>query len=102
MNSGTKKMMGAAKIQVTTGVSRYGNPEPQIELRAPKGTPHRQVRAALFALAAEVELETPQHEGWIVQIDPLSDESGRVYLELMNCEEPEVARGLDLLRRICQ
>ena len=102
MNTTTRKMIGATHIQVSTGASRYGNPEPQIDLRAPKGTPHRKVRAALFALAAEVELETPRQEGWIVQIEPLSDETGRVYLELMSGEDPEVARGLALLQRICQ
>ena len=83
--------------------SRYGStPEPQIEVRMPKGTHFRRLHAALHRLAAEVELATPAREAWVVQTDPTSDERGRVYLELANGDEAEAARALALLRTIAR
>ena len=100
MNGATN--MIETKATVSQGASRYGVAEPQIELRAPKGTPHRRLRAALFALAAEAELATPREEGWIVQVEPIADEVGRVYLELTNGDEAETNRGMALLQRLCR
>ncbi len=80
--------------------SRYGNLEPQIALRFPKGTHHRVVKAALLKLAADVELATPASEGWLVNIEEYSDASGRVYLELVNATPAEAARGMSLLKTL--
>jgi hypothetical protein len=44
-----------------------------------KGTHYRIAKAFLHQLAADVELATPASEGWSVQVDDYSDESGRVY-----------------------
>ncbi len=101
MNSTTKKAIGDATITVGQVASRFGTPEPQIEVRMPKGAHHRKVRAALYMLAAETELATPAGESWVVQTDATSDERGRVYLELADGNEQEAARGLALLRRLC-
>ena len=80
--------------------SRYGNPEPQIALRFPKGTHHRVVKAALLKLAAELELATPANEGWLVNIKEYCDASGRVYLELSDATPAEAARGMALLKTL--
>jgi hypothetical protein len=98
--NGTTTMMGSATITICLGASRYGTPRPQVEVRAPKGTSHRRLRAALFALAAELELATPAGERWIVQVDPFADDVGWVYLELMDGDDAEAARAMQLLRRI--
>ena len=101
MNDTTKKAIGSATIKVGQAASRYGTPEPQIEVRMPKGTHFRKLRAALHMLAAEAELATPAGESWVVQTDATSDERGRIYLELADGNEQEAARGLELLRRLC-
>jgi hypothetical protein len=100
MNTTTKKAMKDATITASMVISRYGNPEPQIEVRIPKGTNFRRLHAALHLLAAEVELATPAGEAWIIQTDATSDERGRLYLELADATEAEAKRGLALLQRI--
>lgn len=100
MNNTTKKAIHGAAIKVEQVESRYGNPEPQIEVRMAKGTPFRRLHAALHLLAAEVELATPAGESWVVQTDATSDERGRLYLELADATPAEAKRGLKLLRRI--
>lgn len=41
---------------ISQAESHYGNAEPQIALRFPRGTHHRVLKAALHKLAADVEL----------------------------------------------
>ncbi|MFI5246538.1 MAG: hypothetical protein ACHQQR_14995 [Gemmatimonadales bacterium] len=101
MTNTTKKAMNGATLTVKMAESRYGNPEPRIEVRMPKGTHFRKLHAALHMLAAEIELATPTREGWCVQTDPTSDECGRVYFELSDSTDEEAKRGLALLRQIC-
>ncbi len=93
-------MIENGTMTVGNVASRYGTPEPQIEVRLPKGTSFRRLHAALHRLAAEIELATPVRESWVVQTDATSDERGRVYLELANGDEAEAARGVALLRTI--
>ncbi len=100
MNTRTKKLLKACTISTEIGESRYATRQPQLALRAPKGTHYRQVKAALLALAAEAELATPTSERWIPQVDHAGDEFGYVYLELAEGDEAEAKRGLALLRRI--
>lgn len=85
---------------ISQGESRYGNAEPQIALRYPKGTHHRVVKAALLKLAAEIELATPANEGWNVEIDVFYDACGRVYLELSDATPTESARAMALLKTL--
>jgi len=85
---------------VSQGQSRYGTPEPQIELRLPKGANHRLVSAALHKLAADVELATPERERWIVQTESFYDARGRVYLELSDATATEADRALALLKAL--
>jgi hypothetical protein len=102
MNSTTKQVPNAT-ISVGQVASRNGYPEPQIEVRVPKGTHHRTLKAALYRLAADVEVATaatPAKEAWIVQVDATSDERGRIYLELMDATEQEAKRALALLRSV--
>ena len=94
------KMLENATINVSLGQSRYGTPEPQATLRFAKKTHYRILRAALLSLAAEIEASTPMSESWTVQIDELSDDRGRVFLDLIQGGEPEVERGLALLRKV--
>ncbi|WP_342379402.1 hypothetical protein NVS55_08075 [Myxococcus stipitatus] len=97
--STTTKNTQATKT-VSQGESRYGSPEPQIEIRLPKGTSHRFVSAALHKLAAEVELATPERERWIVQTESFYDARGRVYLELSDATPAEAERGMALLKKL--
>lgn len=85
---------------VSQGQSRYGTPEPQIDLRFPKGASHRLVSAALHELAAKVELATPERERWIVQTESFYDARGRVYLELSDATPSEADRALALLKTL--
>lgn len=85
---------------VSQGRSYYGGPEPQIEVRFPKGTKFRAVKAAMHKLAAEVEIATPDREGWVVQTETFYDERGRVYLELVSSTPAEAARGMALLKML--
>jgi hypothetical protein len=97
MNAMTKKLTKAATATVSMGRSEYGTPQPQMELRFPRGTHHRVLTAALHALAADIELATPSTLHWCVQMDA-GNESGRVYLELAKGTDDEAERGLSLLR----
>jgi len=101
MNTRTA-MIENGTMTVGKVASRYGTPEPQIEVRMPKGTSFRRLHAALHRLAAEIELATPARESWVVQTDATSDERGRVYLELANGDEAEAARGVALLGTIAR
>ncbi len=102
MNNTTKQMVQGATVTVSMVESRYGNPEPQIEVRMPKGTHYRKISAVLHMLTAELELATPTHERWCVQTDATSDERGRVYLELSESTTDEAKRGIELMRQICK
>jgi hypothetical protein len=84
---------------VSQGESRYGRPEPQIELRLPKGTSYRAVKAALHKLAADVELATSATERWCVNTKD-HNESGRVCLELAGTTPAQAARGMALLKNL--
>jgi len=84
---------------VSQGESRYGTPEPQIELRFPQKTSYRVVKAALHKLAADVELATPANERWCVNTEDYN-ESGRVYLELADATPAETTRGMALLKKL--
>ncbi|WP_375757351.1 hypothetical protein [Corallococcus exercitus] len=97
--STTTKNTQATKT-VSQGESRYGSPEPQIEIRLPKGTSHRLVSAALHKLAAKVELATPECERWIVQTENFYDARGRVYLELADATAAEAKRGMAMLKKL--
>jgi len=58
------------------------------------------VRVALHRLAAELELATPPKENWVVQVDAFGDERGRVYLELAEADDAEIARAVELIRKV--
>ncbi|MFP2963274.1 hypothetical protein ACLEPN_37330 [Myxococcus sp. 1LA] len=90
----------AHSATVSQGESRYGTPEPQIEICLPKGTSHRLVSAALHKLAADVELATPERERWVVQTESFYDACGRVYLELADATPAEAERGMAMLRKL--
>jgi hypothetical protein len=97
----TKTAMIKGEVRtVTLSKSQYSSLEPQIDVRFAKGGNRRQFRAVLHQLAAAVELATPSDEYWLVQMEWLGDEHGRVYLELFQETKEEAARGLDVLRGI--
>lgn len=100
MNEITRKALEGAEITVARATSEFGTPQPQIEIRMPRGTHHRRLLAALHLLAAEAEAATPVGERWCVQIEAATNERGRVYLELAVGGEGEAERGLALLRGI--
>ena len=100
MDSTTKNIAkNAEALSVSMGKSRYGTPEPQIELRYPRHMSWRALHAALHSLAARVELDSPRNEYWCVQIEK-GDVAGRVYLELAKGTADEARRGLDVLRKV--
>jgi hypothetical protein len=82
-----------------SGKVRHGSPVPQIDVRFPKGTHYRAVKATCYKIAAEIEMATPAGEKWSVQIDAYN-ETGRVYLELDGSTPAEAERGMTLLAKI--
>ena len=100
MNNAILKSLGNVTMTVSLAQSKYGTPQPQIEICVSKGTHFRKLDAALHALAAEVELATPVSETWVVEIEAFFDDRGRVHLELAKGDDSETERGLALLRRV--
>jgi len=78
MNTTMKKLLKSCTITVGLGTSRYATNQPQLTVRAPKGTQYRQLKAALLSLAAEAELATPATEHWVAQVDDAGNEIGYV------------------------
>jgi hypothetical protein len=99
LNTAVIRNLRAASLKVNMGESRYGTPQPEIEVRFLRGTHYRKSSAALHALAAILELATPTNEGWVVVVDSHGDEVGTVYLELVDGGYPEARRGLELMKR---
>lgn len=89
-----------ASCTARLGRSRYGTLLPHIEVRLPRGSHFRLMKAALHQLAAAVESATPRSERWLVQVEPVSDALGHVSLELVDGTEAEAQRGLALLRAV--
>ena len=94
--------MTKSKYEATArlGETEYGTKMPILLLNFPKGTKHREQRATLYELAAQVERETQatrSGDGWIVQVG-----EGRVYLELSVGDAHEARAGLELLQRIAK
>ena len=56
---------------MSQGESRYGSPEPQIEVRFTRGTHFRIAKVTIHKLAAEVELATPPSEQWLERVRKL-------------------------------
>jgi hypothetical protein len=91
-----------AKLEVSLGESRYGTPQPQIEVRFPRGTEERKTQAALHTILAIAELATASSEQWTVGVDThrYGSESGRVYVELAEGDPREVSEAMALLERV--
>ncbi len=97
MNAMTKKLMKGAQVAVALGESQYGTAEPRIELRFPRDLHYRARKAALLALAAEVEMASGPSDSWCVQLVDGNYETGVVYLELADGTGDEAKRGMALL-----
>jgi hypothetical protein len=98
LNAATLRNLCDATLRASMQESRYGSPQPELEVRFPKGTHYRRASAVLHALAAIIELATPARESWVVVVDH-GDELGHVYLELAVGSADEARRGLDILKR---
>lgn len=85
-------------VEALLFASRFGAPEPQLEIRLPRGTDHHALQAELAKLAAALEQATAPAERWIVRTECFHDARGRVYLELFEASPAETARGMALLR----
>ena len=86
---------------VRLGTSRYDNPMPRIDVRAPRGTAYRTVSAELHELAAKVERATPTREGWCVTVQHgSSNETGAVLIELVDGSDGEADRAMELLKQV--
>lgn len=88
-------MNDAARITVELGTSTYGNPEPRLMVRMPKGATYRQASAMQHRLAAAVEDATPERERWVVTIG-----HGMVQLELIEGDAREVGASLLVLNKV--
>ncbi len=103
------------KATVKIGQSEFKHRQPELRLVMPDGSTYRQVRAALHKLAAEAELLTPAREQWHIHISDDdcggsgehdgcvnwgADPVGYVYLELVDADEAEAARGSEMLQRV--
>ncbi len=60
------------RLSVDLRSDPFGSPEPCLEVRLPKGTPARTLRATLHRILAEVEAATPESESWTVHLEWLS------------------------------
>ena len=80
----------------TLVTSQYNNPQPQIEMKFPKGTSHRIINAEIYKLAAEIESASIS-EQWVVVPDP---HVCKVYLELMYATEREANAAMVMLDKI--
>ena len=87
-------MNATTTAQLTT--SRYGHPQPVLDVRLPRGTHHRLVSATLHELAAKAERATAAGERWVIHTEQHVDEGGRV--ELAQATDAEAARALAMLR----
>lgn len=94
------KTTSASAATVSLARSSYGTAQPQIEIHYPSGTHYRAVRAALYALAAKIELATATVDNWVVTVDADGDDRGRVYLELAKGDPAEIKRAIELLRKV--
>ena len=88
-------------MNTTIEKSRYGCPQPQIELFFDQDTSTREANAILHQLAAAVERATLPAERWIVQVEGWNA-GGRVYLELHDATPAEAKRGLATLERVAK
>lgn len=88
-----------SRMEVVILARRLGSPEPQLEIRLPRGSNHRVVKAELHRLAAVLELATPVDESWVVHIEAFHDARGRVYLELFEKSPAEAARAMAFLKK---
>ncbi|NOJ89421.1 hypothetical protein HNV26_27990 [Myxococcus xanthus] len=85
-------------LRLDLATSRYGTPQPQLDVILPRGSTHRHLSATLHALSADLELRTPSAERWIVQSERLLEPNhGRIYLELSEGDHAEAMRGMMLL-----
>lgn len=100
MNAMTRKLTRVAGLEVELGEDKAGKAQPRIELRFATDVAYRGRRAALLALAAEIEMATRPTEHWTVELLGGHHETGRVYLDLIDGTEDEAERGLQLLRRV--
>ncbi|QQR46154.1 hypothetical protein JKA73_08635 [Myxococcus xanthus] len=90
-----------ATLNLSLGKNRYGTPQPQVDIRLPRGSSHRETSAMLYTFAASLELRTPTSERWIVQTELLAEANhGRIYLELAEGDHAEAMRGMALLNAV--
>lgn len=94
-------LRGVALV-VEVGASRFGTPQPRLSVRASRGVSHRRVAAALHLVAALAEVETPASEGWGIEIERRTDESGWVWLDLLDGSVEEAERGAALLHQVAR
>jgi hypothetical protein len=88
-------------MTVSLARGRFGAPQPQIEIRLSADTNVRQLRAAAYQLAAQIEMATPAKEGWCVQMAGGS-ERAVVWLELMTGNLGEAARAMTFLESLLE
>jgi hypothetical protein len=88
----------ARAAHLTVAVTRRGAvPEPRLTPAFAPGADFRACRAAVYRLAAAVELATPGRERWIVQ-----STAWHVALELFLGDEAEVARAVAVLEAVAR
>lgn len=80
--------------------SRYGTPQPALQLSFPRSTHHRHVAAAQHLVAALIEVATPATGAWGVYVDWGGDASGWVWLELVDGTAAEAERAMVVLRDV--
>ncbi len=95
--------MAAAKIQVVMETSRHGNPEPVLLFSrysvAGEPATFREVRSALYRLAAAAERYSPNDARWVVVV-VAGDCCGTIKIELADCSDAEANAALTLLGKV--
>ncbi|MCP3104542.1 hypothetical protein LZ198_37335 [Myxococcus sp. K15C18031901] len=87
-----------ARMSLALTQNQAGTAQPQLDILLPAGATHRQLRALLHAFSANLELNTPANERWLIHNDCcVGPNHGRIYLELAEGDEAEALRGMLLL-----
>lgn len=90
-------------MRVVLATSEFGTPRPTIKLDLPRHTSWRLAKAALYGLAAAVEMASPPTARWVVYIAENKDHhhpGGSVQIELADGTPAESREGMAVLERV--
>jgi len=91
-----------ATMTIRQGEAQYGTPEPQIEIRFPKGAHHRQVSAAVHKLAAESSWPRLSMSVGSLRPRPCTKAVAGCTWKLAGGTPAEAERGMAMLKKLAK